>query len=73
MKATYDNSFCMDSKCVNYFEDMCMLCMAETGDEITPYNLEYIAKHGRGKSSDCKSFVLGTNMGYIAEVLDVNE
>lgn len=73
MKATYDNSFCMDSKCVNYFEDMCMLCMAETGDEIAPYNLEYIAKHGRGKSSDCKSFVLGTNMGYIAEVLDVNE
>ena len=69
MKSTYDNSFCMDSKCVNYFEDMCMLCMAETKEEICPYNLEYIDKYGRRKSSDCKSFVGGTNMGYIANIV----
>lgn len=64
MKAIYKNSFCMDSKCINYFEDMCMLCMIETGQEIEPYNLDYIDKKGRGKSSDCKSFVLGCNLAY---------
>ena len=67
MKATYNNSFCMDNKCINYFEDMCMLCMMETGDEICPYNIEYIDKFERGKSRDCKSFVGGTNIGYISD------
>lgn len=67
MKAVYDNSFCMDSNCIHYFEDMCMLCMQETKDEIEPYNLEYIERKGRGNSKDCKSFRRGTYLVYEVE------
>ena len=67
MKAIYGNSFCMDSNCIHYFEDMCMLCMAETGEEIEPYNIDYIEENGRGSSEDCKSFRRGSNLGYVID------
>lgn len=67
MKATYDNSFCMDHKCINYFEDTCMLCLEGTGEDVEPYNIDYIDKHGRGKSSDCKEYTPGKNIGYLVD------
>lgn len=70
VKATYDNSFCMDSNCIHYFEDMCMLCMTETGDEIAPYNIEYIEEKGRGSIKDCKSFKKGSNLAYEVDLTD---
>lgn len=71
MKATFGNSFCMDSNCINYFEDMCILCMTETGEEIEPYNIEYINKNGRGSSKDCKSFKRGSNLMYVVDSNDL--
>lgn len=68
MKATYDNAFCMDSKCIHYFEDTCMVAMAEKGTEIAPYNLEYIEKHGRGKSKDCPEFRAGSHLLYVVDL-----
>lgn len=58
MKAIYDNTFCMDSKCVNYFEDMCLLALDEKGMDIEPYNDEY------RESEECKEFVEGICEGY---------
>ena len=68
MKATYENSFCMDHKCIHYFEDMCMLCLEEKGTEVAPYNLEYIEKYGRGKSKDCPEFRAGSYLLYVADL-----
>lgn len=71
MKAIYDNSFCMDSNCIHYFEDMCILCMQETGEEIEPYSLEYIDEKGRGSSKDCKSFRMGSHLMYVVDGNDL--
>lgn len=70
MKATYKNSFCMDNDCINYFEDMCMLCMMETESEIEPYNIQYIEEKGRGSIKDCKSFKRGSNIIYEIDLTD---
>ncbi len=61
MKATYKNSFCMDSDCINYFEDSCMLALVEKGTEIEP---DHIPGHLR-KSEECKEFERGTFSGYL--------
>lgn len=58
MKATYDNSFCMDNNCIHYFEDMCMLCMTEKGTEIEP--LDDLWR----ESKECKEFRAGTYLVY---------
>ncbi len=60
MKVTYDNAFCMDSKCIHYFEDTCMVAMAEKGTEIEPDNIP-----GRLRDSkECKEFKAGTFLAY---------
>ena len=60
MQATYDNAFCMDSKCIHYFEDTCMVAMAEKGTEIEPDN-----NPGRLRDSkECKEFKAGTHLAY---------
>lgn len=73
MKATYKNSFCMDSKCIHYFEDSCILCFEEKGTEIEPYNLEYIDRYGRGKSKDCPEFRAGSHLMYVVDGEDLAE
>lgn len=35
-KATYDNSFCMDSDCRHYYEDICTLAIGESMMKIHP-------------------------------------
>lgn len=58
MKATFENSFCMDSKCIHYFEDMCMVALEEKGTEIKPYT------NKERDSQDCKEFKAGTFLIY---------
>lgn len=61
MKAVYENSFCMDSTCMNYFEDMCMVAMNNKGTDIEPYQSEPRC------SKECKEFTPGTFLAYEVE------
>lgn len=61
MKATYDNAFCMNSNCIHYFEDNCMLAMAEKGTEIEPY--DDIGKD----TQECQEFKAGTHLAYVID------
>lgn len=45
-----------------------MLCLEEKGTEVSPYNLEYIEKYGRGKSKDCPEFRAGSHLLYVADL-----
>jgi len=58
MKAIYKNSFCMDNSCMNYFEDSCMVALAEKGTEIEPFSDK------ERDSRDCKEFIAGTFLLY---------
>lgn len=58
MKAIYENAFCMDSKCINYFEDMCMVALDEKGTEIEPYTFD------ERDSEKCGEFQAGKHIGY---------
>ena len=64
VKAIYENSFCMDNHCVNYFEDMCAIALAETGEEINPL----IDKERDSK--DCKGFRAGTFLAYEVDLTE---
>lgn len=65
VKAIYENSFCMDSDCINYFEDMCLLAMEGKNTDIKPY------KDLARDSTDCKEFKAGTFMQYAIENEDI--
>lgn len=69
MKANYENSFCMEHNCINYFEDSCMIALEKKETEIEPYT-----DSGRD-SEDCKEFKEGTCIEYIIELEeeDINE
>ena len=58
MKAIYENSLCMDSNCINYFENMCMVALGNEGTEIEPYQSEYRC------SKNCREFKAGTFLVY---------
>lgn len=62
MKATYDNSFCMDSSCIHYFEDSCMIALAEKGTEIEP--LDEMAQNGK----KCEEHKAGTFLQYVVDL-----
>lgn len=62
MKATYKISFCMDSNCINYFEDSCMVALAEKGTEIEPFDNEI------RDSEECKEFIAGTFLAYVIDL-----
>ena len=62
MKATYKNSFCTNNDCINYFEDMCMIAMAEKGTDIEPFN-------GEKTDKKCKEFKAGTYLTYLFDML----
>lgn len=59
MKATYENSFCINSKCIYYFEDMCMGALSDNGSqtEIEPMT-------SRPRINDCPEFRRGTFLIY---------
>jgi len=59
MKATYENSFCMDSSCIHYFEDMCMGALSNNGSET---EIEPLVTSQRIKS--CPEFRAGTFLIY---------
>lgn len=65
VKAIYENSFCMDSDCINYFEDMCLLAMEGKNTDIKPY------KDLARDSTDCKEFKAGTFTQYAIENEDI--
>lgn len=67
VKATYDNSFCMDSECIAHYENMCMRCMSEEGCEIFPDST--ISLETR-ESHLCKAFKEGT---FVAYAIDFEE
>ena len=54
----------MDSNCIHYFEDMCMLCMMETESEIEPYI------DNERDNKDCKEFIPGTFLVYEIELTE---
>lgn len=64
MKATYDNSFCMDNKCINYFETSCMVALSEKGTEIEPYTDK------ERDSKNCKEFIPGTFLIYEVDLTE---
>lgn len=67
MKAIYKNSFCTNSDCINYFEDMCMIAMAEKGTDIEPFN------NKERDSKKCKEFKAGTFLRYVVEEEKISE
>lgn len=61
MKAVFENAFCMDSKCINYFEDMCIAALEEKGTEIEPYTFD------ERDSEKCGEFKAGSFIAYVAD------
>lgn len=61
VKAVFKNSFCMDSDCIHYFEDSCMLCLQDTKDLIFPDSTAFLKKRD---SKLCKQFKNGSNLAY---------
>lgn len=64
VKATYDNSFCMDSNCINYFEDSCMEALTDKGTEIKPFTDK------ERDSNECGEFKSGTFLVYEVDLTD---
>lgn len=63
--ATYDNAFCMDSNCICYFEDNCILALQNEKVEIFPDSTIYLTSR---RSEWCKQFKAGSNLMYVEEV-----
>lgn len=59
MKATFENSFCLDNRCIHHFEDMCMGALSDNGSET---EIEPLVTSQRIK--DCPEFKAGTFIIY---------
>lgn len=70
VEAVYDNSFCMDSDCIHYFEDMCMLCMSDEGGLIFPDSTVWLPSR---QSEECKMFTRGSSIFYELSDEHLNE
>ena len=68
--ANFDNSFCMDSDCIHYMEDSCMLFLCDTGDLIFPDSTVYLKER---ESSLCKQFSYGNHLIYVLDDIDAKE
>lgn len=62
--ATLKNGFCMQSDCMNWFEDMCSLCYTCNNKylKIYPFNLE---NAGDDIKSKCDHYKKGINEMYL--------
>jgi len=65
MTANSNSTFCTDSRCINYFENMCMksLIEIETNPVVDYWTI----------GNKCKEFKRGSYIAYVADISEVKE
>lgn len=67
MEINLMNSHCIDNRCINYFENMCMQALLDDKKDVKP-RLEL-----EDAQAECKEFKRGSYLLYVVDQEDIKE
>lgn len=67
MKINLKNSYCIDNRCINYFENMCMQALLDDKKDVNP------REKLEDANAECKEFKRGSYLLYVVDQEDIKE